>query len=50
MIIDLHVSEINAAIALFSGLAEKIREQAIAQSQPPAPPEQPVDESAGGTD
>jgi len=37
MLIDLHVSEINAAIALFSGVAEKIREQAIAQSMPPAP-------------
>lgn len=37
MLIDLHVSEINAAIALFSGVAEKIREQAIAQSTPPAP-------------
>ena len=48
--IDLHVSEINAAIALFSGVAEKIREQAIAQSQPPEPPEQPVAENAGGTD
>ena len=60
MQIDLHVSEINAAIALFSGLAEKIREQAIAQSQPPQPPMPdpsipddavlvPV-ENAGGTD
>lgn len=37
MQIELHVSEINAAIALFSGVAEKIREQAIAQSTPPAP-------------
>ena len=54
MQIELHVSEINAAIALFSGVAEKIREQAIAQSQPPEPPPQPVpdtvEESAGGTD
>jgi hypothetical protein len=52
MQIDLHVSEINAAIALFSGLAEKIREQAIAQSTPPAPPQEPppVVENAGGTD
>lgn len=37
MLIDLHVSEVNAAIALFSGVAEKIREQAIAQSMPPQP-------------
>jgi len=52
MQIDLHVSEINAAIALFSGLAEKIREQAIAQSTPPTPPQEPppVVENAGGTD
>lgn len=53
MQIELHVSEINAAIALFSGVAEKIREQAIAQSQPPMPPaplEPPVDQVAGGTD
>jgi hypothetical protein len=53
MQIDLHVSEINAAIALFSGVAEKIREQAIAQSQPPElpqPVQDPVDQSAGGTD
>ena len=52
MNIELHVSEVNAAIALFSGLAEKIRDQAIAQSQPPEPaqPEQPTDQSAGGTD
>lgn len=52
MIIDLHVSEINAAIALFSGVAEKIREQALAQSQPPespTPAEEPA-EKAGGTD
>ena len=52
MIIDLHVSEINAAFALFSGVAEKIREQAIAQSQPPEPPA-PIEvptENAGGTD
>ena len=41
MLIDLHVSEINAAIALFSGVAEKIREQAIAQSTPPAPTPDP---------
>ena len=41
MLIDLHVSEINAAIALFSGVAEKIREQAIAQSMPPAPTPDP---------
>jgi hypothetical protein len=41
MLIDLHVSEINAAIALFSGVAEKIREQAIAQSMPPAPVQPP---------
>ena len=50
MQLDLHVSEINAAIALFSGLAEKIREQAIAQSQPPQPPVEPPVENAGGTD
>jgi hypothetical protein len=57
MNIVLEVSEINAAIALFTGVAEKIREQAIAQSQPPEapkppeqPPESPVDEPAGGTD
>jgi len=52
MQIELHVSEINAAIALFSGVAEKIREQAIAQSTPPAPPQepQPEVESVGGTD
>ena len=52
MQIDLHVSEINAAIALFSGVAEKIREQAIAQSAPPAPPQEPLPEveNAGGTD
>ena len=37
MQIELHVSEVNAAIALFSGLAEKIREQAIAQSMPAEP-------------
>ena len=49
MIIDLHVSEINAAIALFSGVAEKIREQAMAQALPPQPPE-PQPENAGGTD
>jgi hypothetical protein len=41
MLIDLHVSEINAAIALFSGVAEKIREQAIAQAMPSAPMQQP---------
>lgn len=41
MLIDLHVSEINAAIALFSGVAEKIREQAIAQSMPPQPAPEP---------
>jgi hypothetical protein len=52
MQIELHVSEINAAIALFSGVAEKIREQAIAQSTPPAPPieESAPVENAGGTD
>jgi hypothetical protein len=52
MIIELHVSEVNAAIALFSGLAEKFRDQAIAQSQPmePQQPEQSVDQAAGGTD
>lgn len=33
MKIELHVSEVNAAIALFSGMAEKFRDQAIAQSQ-----------------
>ena len=33
MQIELHVSEINAAIALFSGVAEKFRDQALAQSQ-----------------
>lgn len=43
MLINLHVSEINAAIALFSGVAEKIREQAIAQSMPqPEPAADPV--------
>lgn len=41
MLIELHVSEINAAIALFSGVAEKIREQAIAQSTPPQPTPDP---------
>jgi hypothetical protein len=41
MLINLHVSEINAAIALFSGVAEKIREQAIAQSMPPEPTPDP---------
>ena len=53
MQIELHVSEINAAIALFSGVAEKIREQAIAQSEQPVVPQpvqDPVDEPAGGTD
>ena len=53
MQIELHVSEVNAAIALFSGLAEKFREQAIAQSQPPQPPtpvEPPVAQSTNGTD
>jgi hypothetical protein len=52
MQIELHVSEINAAIALFSGVAEKIREQAIAQSTPPAPPtEEPAPVvNAGGID
>ena len=53
--INLHVSELNAAIALFAGAAEKLRQQAEAQLQPPmpvAPPEPPMqpDESAGGTD
>lgn len=55
MNIKLHISEINAAIALFSGVAEKFREQAIAQSQPLEAPQPPVpeasaEESAGGTD
>ena len=51
MIIDLHVSEINAAIALFSGVAERIREQDMAQAMPPQPPqEEPPAENAGGTD
>ena len=61
MNILLHVSEVNAAIAVFSGIAEKIREQAVAQSQPPMvpemPPEQPpappvehVEETSGLTD
>lgn len=51
MQIELHVSEINAAIALFSGVAEKIREQAIAQSQPPEqPPVLTPDEPVGGSD
>ncbi len=53
MQIELHVSEINAAIALFSGVAEKIREQAISQSQQLGmnqPAQDPVDEPAGGTD
>ena len=53
--INLHVSELNAAIALFAGAAEKLRQQAEAQLQPPMPvppPEPPMqpDESAGGTD
>lgn len=46
MLIDLHVSEINAAIALFSGVAEKIREQAIAQSMPPQPAPEPSIQTA----
>ena len=52
MQIELHVSEINAAIALFSGVAEKFREQAIAQSQPPEQPQslEEQSENAGGTD
>ena len=51
MQIDLHVSEINAAIALFSGVAERIREQAMAQAMPPQPqPPEPQPENAGGTD
>lgn len=48
--VNLHVSELNAAIALFAGAAEKLRQQAEAQLQPPvpvAPPpaeaEQPVE-------
>lgn len=45
MQITMHVSEVNAAIALFSGAAEKIRDQAMAQSMPPQPmvPQPPVD-------
>jgi len=43
MKIELHVSEVNAAIALFSGMAEKFRDQAIAQSQT-VNPEPPVPE------
>jgi hypothetical protein len=47
MNIQLHVSEVNAAIALFSGAAEKIRMQAEAQAQaamqPPPPPVPPVE-------
>jgi hypothetical protein len=56
MQIELNVSEINAAIALFSGVAEKFREQAIAQAQAamtPQPAQAPVpsaDEVVGGTD
>ena len=50
MQIDLHVSEINAAIALFSGVAEKIREQAIAQSTPPEQPPVPSQEVIPETD
>jgi|APCry1669192010_1035390.scaffolds.fasta_scaffold00654_15 hypothetical protein len=48
MNINLHVSEINAAIALFSGAAEKIRQQAEMQAQAmmqpiaPAPVPEPV--------
>ena len=47
MQISLHVSEVNAAIALFSGAAEKIRmqaeQQAQAAMQPPPPATPPVD-------
>jgi hypothetical protein len=60
MHIQMHVSEVNAAIALFSGAAEKIREQAMAQSQlaampappgqPPVPPVEHVEETSGLTD
>ena len=63
MQINLHVSEVNAAIALFSGAAEKIRAQAEAQAQAammaqqaPAVPAPPAEEfpdhplSEGGTD
>jgi len=59
MQIVMHVSEVNAAIALFSGAAEKIRDQAMAQSMPPQLPEQPpmdapkvdiVGENSGLTD
>lgn len=61
MQINLHVSEVNAAIALFSGAAEKIRAQAEAQAQAamaqqapavPAPAPEVVDppEAVGGTD
>jgi hypothetical protein len=35
--VNLHVSELNAAIALFAGAAEKLRQQAEAQLQPPMP-------------
>ena len=63
MQINLHVSEVNAAIALFSGLATKIQHQAEAQAQAammaqqaPAVPAPPAEEfpdhplSEGGTD
>ena len=57
MQINLHVSEVNAAIALFSGAAEKIRAQAEAQAQAamavPAPPAEEFPDhplSEGGTD
>lgn len=40
---NMHVSELNAAIALFAGAAEKLRQQAEAQLQPPMPvPPQPA--------
>ena len=62
MQITLHVSEVNAAIALFSGAATKIQQQAEAQAQAamaaqqapavPAPAPEVVDppEAVGGTD
>ena len=57
MNIQLHVSEINAAIALFAGVVDKMRVQAEAQAQammqppaPPTPPEEPPVQNAGGTD
>ena len=57
MNINLHVAEVNAAITLFSGVAENIRAQALAIAEqqeaeakaaanPPAPPAPPVEPPA----